>query len=92
MPRVIQALEKVAPAPQRSTSNALQEQDQPIHDWYRFVLSYPPHLVRQYSELFGLARRSVLFDPFCGTGTTLVEGTKNTSRMLAAMHNRCPVS
>ncbi len=72
-----QPLEKVAPVPQRSTSNVLQEQDLPIHDWYRFVLSYPPHLVRRYSEFFGLTRRSVLFDPFCGTGTTLVEGKKN---------------
>jgi DNA modification methylase len=57
--------------------NALQREDLPIHNWYRFVLSFPPHLVRQYIHLFGLGRGDFLFDPFCGTGTTLVEAKKN---------------
>jgi DNA modification methylase len=56
--------------------NVIQKADTPIHDWYRFVLSYPPHLVRQYIERFGVRRRDLLFDPFCGTGTTLVEAKK----------------
>jgi DNA modification methylase len=56
--------------------NALQEADRPIHGWYRFVLSYPPHLVRQYAERFDLGKKSLLLDPFCGTGTTLVEAKK----------------
>jgi DNA modification methylase len=56
--------------------NVIQVEDTPIHDWYRFVLSYPPHLVRQYIERFGIRARDVLFDPFCGTGTTLVEAKK----------------
>jgi hypothetical protein len=30
--------------------NALQKEDLPIHGWYRFVLSFPPHLVRQYTN------------------------------------------
>lgn len=29
-------------------SNRLEPADRPAHDWYRFVLSYPPHLVRDY--------------------------------------------
>ncbi|MFN4279857.1 DNA methyltransferase [Thermosynechococcus sp.] len=37
------------------------------------MLSYPPHLVRDYIEDFGLNEKSVILDPFCGTGTTLVE-------------------
>ena len=57
--------------------NALQAEDAPIHDWYRFVLSYPPHLVRQYTLALGLNGRDLLLDPFCGTGTTLVEARKN---------------
>jgi len=57
--------------------NALQREDRPIHAWYRFVLSYPPHLVRQYLERFALTPEDCLLDPFCGTGTTLVEAKKN---------------
>lgn len=53
--------------------NKIDAQDRAFHDWYRFVLSYPPHLVRDYIEDFGLNEESVILDPFCGTGTTLVE-------------------
>src|SRR5262245_46039588 len=56
--------------------NTLQKEDLPIHAWYRFVLSFPPHLVRQYISAFGLTRSDLLLDPFCGTGTTLVEARK----------------
>jgi len=56
--------------------NVIRKTDTPIHDWYRFVQSYPPHLVRQYIERFGIRRRDLLCDPFCGTGTTLVEAKK----------------
>jgi len=44
-----------------------------VHDWYRFVLSFPPHLVRDYLRDFDLREGAVVLDPFCGTGTTLVE-------------------
>lgn len=54
--------------------NKLQHHDRPVHDWYRFVLSYPAHLVRKYIEEFDLSGNRVLLDPFCGTGTTIVEG------------------
>ena len=57
--------------------NVIQKADTPIHDWYRFVLSYPPHLVRQYIQRFGIRKRDLLCDPFCGTGTTLVEAKKS---------------
>src|SRR4030095_9531471 len=57
--------------------NTLQKEDRPVHGWYRFVLSYPPHLVRQYISAFDLRRDDLLLDPFCGTGTTLVEAKKN---------------
>lgn len=53
--------------------NSIMPGDEHIHRWYRFVLSFPPHLVRHYIDLFGLDEHSVLLDPFCGTGTTLVE-------------------
>ena len=56
--------------------NKLSMTDRPVHGWYRFVLSYPPHLVRDYLERFGLHRRHSVLDPFCGTGTTVVECKK----------------
>lgn len=57
--------------------NKLQPCDRAFHDWYRFVLSFPPHLVRHYLEDFALGSHAVLLDPFCGTGTTLVEAKKH---------------
>ncbi len=57
-------------------SNGLKPEDRGVHDWYRFVLSYPPHLVREYLTRFGLGPGARVLDPFCGTGTTLVECKK----------------
>ena len=54
-------------------SNAVSPEDRPIHNWYRFVLSFPPHLVREYIDDFGLTSEDTILDPFCGTGTTVVE-------------------
>jgi DNA modification methylase len=54
-------------------ANKLDPQDRAFHDWYRFVLSFPPHLVRDYIKKFELKKNDVVLDPFCGTGTTLVE-------------------
>lgn len=57
-------------------ANRLSIEDRAAHDWYRFVLSFPPHLVRDYLDRFGVGTGSVVLDPFCGTGTTLVEAHK----------------
>jgi hypothetical protein len=57
--------------------NVVLKQDRPIHDWYRLVLSYPPHLVRKYLNAFDVQEHHVVLDPFCGAGTTLVECRKN---------------
>ncbi|MBU0510599.1 MAG: site-specific DNA-methyltransferase [Chloroflexi bacterium] len=54
-------------------ANKLKPQDRAFHDWYRFVLSFPPHLVQDYIEDFELEGHHTVLDPFCGTGTTLVE-------------------
>jgi tRNA G10 N-methylase Trm11 len=56
--------------------NRVRPEDRSVHDWYRFVLSYPPHLVRDYVGKFDLAKGACVLDPFCGTGTTLVECKK----------------
>jgi hypothetical protein len=76
-----------APAPPRQTpkeikpevaeSNVILPADKPVHGWYRFVLSFPPHLVRRYLTAFKVSKSTLLLDPFCGTGTTLVEARKH---------------
>ena len=63
-------------ADSRPSRNQMLEDDRPIHDWYRFVLSFPPHLVREYFERFDASEEMTVLDPFCGTGTTLVEAKK----------------
>ncbi|NQT51262.1 DNA methyltransferase [bacterium] len=40
------------------------------------MLSFPAHFVRECIERFGLSPDHVVLDPFCGTGTTLVECKK----------------
>ena len=66
----------VQPVRPGRASNRLALEDRAIHDWYRFVLAFPPHLVRTYLGEFGVGPGRTLLDPFCGTGTTLVEGKK----------------
>lgn len=83
MLNVLKAEEKVKTKRERTTArhadvelNRLGADDRAAHHWYRFVLSYPPHLVRDYITKFGLEPGQTLLDPFCGTGTTLVEAKK----------------
>lgn len=67
----------IEPKPPRNGAiNAMQKEDLPIHGWYRFVLSFPAHLVRKYVQSFELNATDLILDPFCGTGTTLVEARK----------------
>jgi SAM-dependent methyltransferase len=65
-----------AKAPQNGIKNKVRTEDSSVHDWYRFVLSFPPHLVRDYLSKFGITKGQRVLDPFCGTGTTLVECKK----------------
>lgn len=59
-----------------SENNKIRTEDLAAHNWYRFVLSFPPHLVRDYLKRFNLNPSHRVLDPFCGTGTTLVECKK----------------
>lgn len=58
-------------------SNKVRKEDNAFHNWYRFVLSYPPHLVKYYLDKFDVDSNSLVLDPFSGTGTTLVESKLN---------------
>ncbi len=73
-----------------SNNNTILPEDRAFHGWYRFVLSYPPHLVRDYIRDFGLDERSTILDPFCGTGTTLVEAKLNQIRAVGLETNPFP--
>jgi len=53
--------------------NKINIEDRRFHNWYRFVLSFPPHLVRNYLDDFEINDKHTVLDPFCGTGTTIVE-------------------
>lgn len=57
-------------------TNRVAYDDRPLHEWYRFVLSFPPHLIQEYLSRFGMTSKHTVLDPFCGTGTTLVECKK----------------
>lgn len=70
-----------------SELNKIRPEDRPAHEWYRFVLSYPPHLVRNYLERFGIGPGQVVLDPFSGTGTTPVECKKQGIESVGAEAN-----
>jgi hypothetical protein len=73
-----------------SSNNAINPADRAFHDWYRFVLSYPPHLVRDYLNDFDLDQQSEILDPFCGTGTTIVEAKLNRIKAIGLEANPFP--
>jgi len=60
-------------------SNAKERQqliNREVHNWYRFVLAFPDHLVKELCARFHVTSDDIVLDPFCGTGTTLVECKK----------------
>lgn len=71
----------------RNGQNKLRDEDRSVHEWYRFVLSFPPHLVRDYVARLGVGSSDTVLDPFCGTGTTLVECKKLNIRSVGIESN-----
>jgi DNA modification methylase len=61
---------------ERSNNTVQQLEDSRVHNWYRFVLSYPDHLVADLLRKFDVQRDQIILDPFVGTGTTLIECKK----------------
>jgi len=55
-----------------------EENDSIVHDWYKTVFGFSPELVRSIISAFGIKlRKEIILDPFCGTGTTMVEAKKH---------------
>ena len=47
-----------------------------VHNWYRLRLGYSDHLVSDLLQEFSISSGDCVLDPFCGSGTTLVECMK----------------
>jgi len=81
-------LERATATGAKAKANRVRPEDRAAHEWYRFVLSYPPHLVRRYLDGFGVGKGQTVLDPFCGTGTTLVECKKRGTPSIGIEANR----
>ncbi len=86
----VTTITEIAPKRTNGTANKLQVTDRAFHDWYRFVLSFPPHLVREYINKFNLNHKSTILDPFCGTGTTIIEAKLNGIPSIGIEANHMP--
>jgi DNA modification methylase len=53
-----------------------QNETLPIHRWWPYVQGYSAEFVRSVIGERGLQRGETIFDPFAGSGTTLVEGRR----------------
>ena len=53
--------------------NFKQAKTKPIHRWYTYKEGFSPLFVRQFIERFKTSDQNVIFDPFGGIGTTVVE-------------------
>jgi hypothetical protein len=64
-------------------SDLQQFVDGSFHRWYSFILGYPDHLVRSILADFSVGSDQLVADPFCGTGTTAIECSKNQIRSIS---------
>ena len=49
-----------------------QSKKTPVYRWYNLNHSYSKDLVLTLLKQFDIGRKKIVFDPFCGTGTTLL--------------------
>jgi hypothetical protein len=49
-----------------------------IHDWYRIIWGYNDKVVGSILDKFDIPKNRPILDPFCGTGTTLIECKKRS--------------
>ncbi|MFW9991515.1 MAG: DNA methyltransferase [Candidatus Odinarchaeota archaeon] len=46
--------------------------DEPVHSWYNYLAGYSSEFVKSYVREFGIQKNQLVFEPFAGSGTTLV--------------------
>ena len=56
-------------------------QSQSIHSWYTSVMAFPDHLVDSILESFSPSEDAIFFDPYCGSGTALVQAQQHGLRV-----------
>src|SRR3974377_358687 len=66
--------------------NRLRVEDTAAHDWYRFVLSFPPHLARDYVERFGISSVGVEANPIACFATRVKDDCNLNSHDLLSQH------
>ena len=54
--------------------NFSQTSDIPIHNWFYYQEGFSPVLVKRILEKLSIQKGSVLFDPFSGSGTSMLSG------------------
>ena len=57
-------------------SDVQQFDQESFHRWYNFVLGFSDQLVEKILVKFSVDSTATVLDPFCGTGTTMVECAK----------------
>jgi len=55
---------------------------EPIHNWYYFKEGYSKKLVDYFIDRFQLNKKSLVLDPFCGVGTTLLACKQRSIRSI----------
>lgn len=79
------------PARELGASTSPRFVDNRIHLWYTTVLAFPDHLVNSILETLAPSEGSVFFDPYCGSGTALVEAQSKGLRVFGVDANPCSV-
>ncbi len=49
----------------------------PFHNWFRYREGYSSKLIQHLIELSNINKGEIIIDPFCGSGTTIVESILN---------------
>ena len=61
---------------QPADPNRIRPEDAAARHWFRFVLAYPPHMVRHCPDRLDIKAGASVLGPFAGTGTTSAESEK----------------
>ena len=63
-------------APAQITKPLQKSTNGVVHSWYRIALGYSDTLVGTILDRFQVQNDQIVLDPFCGSGTTIVECKK----------------